>query len=181
MVATEKCLLNDIPGAGTAYSFRVKSHRLLHLSDLILEKDIIKTDSVLQQGILVKLGSIKLQEVSLQTDGMKFLLDFKPALNKEELQKNDELLGKGIKAEGFTYAYGLFVEDKATYALRSIAYRGKVPRSISGVKYNEMDYDKRKDLVVAFTVIEKDPNGNVTVIWKVIQVKDSPKLDSKED
>jgi hypothetical protein len=181
VVATEKCLLNDLPGAGTAYSFRVKSHRMLHLSDLILENNVIKTDSVLQQGILVKLGNMNLNEVSSQTDGMKFLLDFVPAANPQELQKNNEILNKGIKSEGFIYAYGLYVENKTTYALRSIAYRGRVMRSISGVDYNEMDYDKRKDVIVAFTIIEREPNGSITVLWKLIQSKDSPKIELKKN
>ena len=151
VVATENCLSNDIPGAGTAYSFRVKSHRMLHLSDLVLEKNVIRTGSLLQQGLMVNLGNIGLDEVSTQTNGLKYLFDFKPLTNNEELASFEEKLSKGIKSDGFTYGFGLYVEDQTTFALRSIAYRGKFLRSVSGVNYNEMDFDKRKDIVVVFS------------------------------
>lgn len=180
VVATESCLANNIPGAGIAYSFRVKSHRMLHLSDLILDKNVIKSDSLLQQGLLVNLGNIELGEVSAQTNGLKYLLDFKPAASKEELLGIDEKLSKSIKSDGFVYSYGLYVEDKTTFALRSIAYRGKILRSISGVKYNEFDFDKRKDIVVVFRVVEKDANGDLTILWKEISRQDSPVIKIEE-
>lgn len=176
VVATESCLSNDIPGGGTAYSFRVKSHRMLHLADLVLEKNIIKTDSLLQQGLMVNLGKVELEQISAQTNGLKFLLDFKPATNKEELANIDKILGTGIKSDGFIYTYGLYVEVDSTYALRSIAYQGKIPRSISGYNFNEMDFDKRKDIVVVFRIIEKDSNGDITILWKGLADKESPKL-----
>ncbi len=52
---------------------------MLHLADLVLEKNIIKTDSLLQQGLMVNLGKVALEQISAQTDGLKFLFDFKPA------------------------------------------------------------------------------------------------------
>lgn len=179
VVATESCLLNDIPGAGTAYSFRVDSHRILHLSDLALEKNVIRTGSLMQQGVMVKLGNIELDEVSAQTAGLKYLFEFKAVTDNEELQKIEEKLSKGVKSDGFTYSYGLYVDNKITFALRSIAYRGKFERAISGVKYNEMDYDKRKDIIVVFRIVEKDANGDLTILWKEISRKDSPVIKDK--
>lgn len=182
IVATENCLEKDIPGAGTAYSFRVKSHRLLHLADVILDKDIIRSDGIIQQGIMVNLGDLELESVSAQTDGIKFLLDFKPSTTVEDLQKTDQELGDGIKADGFIYQYGFYADDKTTFALRSIAYRNKIPRSVSGFRYNEMDFDKRKDILVVFRIIEKETNGDITVLWKELFQQDSPKLNlTKKD
>jgi hypothetical protein len=182
VVATESCLSKDIPGSGTAYSFRVKSHRILRFSDLILEKNVVKTDSLLQQGVMVNLGNIGLDEVSTQTNGLRYLFDFKPATSKEELLSIDQTLNKGVKFDGFVYAYSFFVENNTTFALRSIAYRGKVLRSIDGFKYNEMDFDKRKDITVVFRIVEKDANGDLTILWKEISRKDSPviKIDEKD-
>jgi hypothetical protein len=180
VVATESCLSNDIPGSGTAYSFRVKSHRMVHLSDLILDKDVIKTESMLQQGLMVNLGNTELNEVSAQTAGLKYLFDFKPANNEEELFKNDEKLNKSVKSEGFTYNYGFYAKDQTTYALRSIAYRGKVLRSVGNVKYNEMDFDKRRDVVVVFRIVEKSEKGDITILWKEISRQDSPVIKISE-
>lgn len=176
IVAKENCLTNTIPGAGTAYSFRVNSHRILHLADLILVNDILKTDGIMQQGLMVKLGNIELDEISTNSNGLKFLLDFKPAATKEELQKLDKELSDGIKADGFIYRFAFYVDDKTTFALRSIAYRGKMMRSVKGVNYNEMDYDKRKDILVVFRIVEKASNGDVTILWKEIFHQDSPVL-----
>ncbi len=88
VVANEGCVLNNIPGAGTAYSFRVKSHRMLHLSDLVLDKNVIRTGSLLQQGIMVNLGNIELDKISAESAGLKYLVDFEPSTNNEELQKS---------------------------------------------------------------------------------------------
>lgn len=180
VTAKEDCLLNQVPGGGTGYSFRVKSHRLLHLSDITLEKDVIKADGILQQGIMVNLGNLELDTVTAQTKGLKFLFDFKPATNKEELIKIDEMINKGIKADGFVYNYGFFADDQTTFALRSIAYRGNIQRSISGVNYNELDFDKRKDVIIVFRIVEKDSNGDITILWKEISRQDSPVIKIKE-
>ncbi len=176
IVATENCLSNSIPGAGTAFSFRVNSHRMLHLADLILEKEVIKTDGILQQGLMVSLGNIELEGVSAQTPGVKFLFDFRPANNLEEFQKIDQELSNGITADGLIYRLGFYAGDKTTFALRSIAYRGKVARSVSGISYNELDFDKRKDVVIIFRIIEKGSNGDITILWKELSRVDSPVL-----
>lgn len=180
VVATESCLSNDIPGAGTAYSFRVKSHRMLHLSDLVLDKDVIRTGSLMQQGLMVNLGDIELDQVSAQTSGLKYLLDFKPFTKQEEILGIEEKLSQGIKSDGFIYAYGFYVEEQKTFALRSIAYRGKFQRAVSGVNYNEMEFDKRKDIVVVFRIVEKDADGDLTILWKEISRKDSPVIKLSE-
>ncbi len=54
-------------------------------------------------------------------------------------------------------------------------------RSVSGIEYNEMNFDKRNDITVVFRVVEKDPNGDLTILWKEITRKTSPeiKLDAK--
>jgi len=181
IVVKENCPLNSVMGGGTAYSFRVKSHWMLHLSDLILENNIIKTDSLLQQGVMVNLGNVELEGVNAQTNGLKYLFEFKPATDKESLTRTNELLNQGIKADGFIYRYGFFAEDKMTFALRSIAYRGKVARSINGVNYNELDFDKRKDVIIVFRIIEKDANGDITILWKELVNKESPKLKIGKD
>jgi hypothetical protein len=175
----EACLQYAIPGAGTAYSFRVESYRLPRLADLILSKGILKTDGVLQQGMMVNLGNISLQEVTLQTKGLKYLLDFKPVADVESLLKIDRELSKGIEADGFLYRLGFYVNDQVTFALRSIAYKGKYMRSVKGILYNELDFDKRKDILVAFSVVETDANGNITILWKMLSQGNAPTLKIK--
>jgi len=176
LVAKENCLQYTMPGAGTAYSFRVESYRLPRLADLVLSKDVLKTDGVLQQGIMVNLGDIPLENISLQTKGLKYLLDVKPVSDIESFLKLDRELSKGIEADGFLYRLGFYAKEQSTFALRSIAYKGKFFRSIKGVTYNELDFDKRKDIVVVFRVVEKEKNGNISILWKVLSNSNAPAL-----
>ena len=66
--------------------------------------------------------------------------------------------------------------------MRSIAYRGNYYRAIDGFLYDELDFDKRKDVTVAFRIIRRDEES-VTIIWKQLVEKDSPKVkrNNKED
>jgi len=179
-VGKETCRQYAFPGAGTAYSFRFESYRLPRLADLILSKRVLKTDGVLQQGIMVNLGDVSLQDVTLQTKGLKYLVDFKPAADVEGLLEIDGELSKGIKADGFLYRLGFYVSDQVTFALRSIAYNGKYMRSVKGVLYNELDFDKRKDIIVAFRIVEIEANGNITILWKMLSQGDAPVLKIKQ-
>jgi hypothetical protein len=175
----ENCLQYSMPGAGTAYSFRVESHRLPYLADLTLSKDVLKNDGVLQHGIMVSLGNVPIEDVTLQTNGLKYLVNFEPLLDSESLKSFDSRLIAGIKNDGFVYGLGFFAKNQTTYALRSIAYKGKVIRAYKGVNYNELDYDKRKDIIVAFRIVDREANGNLTILWKILARKDSPTLKSK--
>jgi hypothetical protein len=68
------------------------------------------------------------------------------------------------------------VADNTTYALRSIAYQGTIMRSIQTLTYNELDVDKRRDVIVVFRVVKRDADGSVTILWKELSNKNAPKL-----
>ena len=63
--------------------------------------------------------------------------------------------------------------------MRSIAYKGSYYRAIDGFLYDELDFDKRKDVTVAFRIIRRDEES-VTIIWKQLAEKDSPKVKRKD-
>jgi hypothetical protein len=184
IVAKESCLPYSMPGGGTSFSFRAETYRVPHLADLILAGDVIKTDGVLQQGIMVSLGDVPIEQVTLETRGLKYLTDFQPFSDRASLINFDTRLLEGIKSDGFTYGIGFYVKNQSTFALRSVAYKGKFVRSINGIAYNEMDFDKRKDILVAFRIVEQEPvTGNITLVWKILSRKDAPswKFKKKED
>lgn len=176
VAASENCLQYKMPGAGTAFSFRVESYRIPRLADLVLAKDVLKTDGILQHGIMVHLGDIPLEDITTETKGLKYLVDFKPVKTSTEFLKIDNELNSGVKADGFVYRLGFYVTDKATFALRSIAYKGNFFRSVDGVVYDEFDFDKRKDMLVVFRVVEKDAQGNITILWKILSKQNAPSL-----
>lgn len=179
VMASEKCLPFRMPGAGTAYSFRTESYRLPRIADIILMDGIFRTGGVFQQVIMAEIGNIPIEEVTLATKGLPYLVDLKYVRDGDEFMKYDGEIVKGIEADGLLYRKGQPVNVNSTYALRSIAYKGRFVRTIDGIQYDELDFDKRRDVIVAFRVIDKDSAGNITIIWKRLKDVEAPKLKVK--
>jgi hypothetical protein len=173
---SDKCLQYTMPGAGNSYSFRTDSYRISRLADINLSSGGFQASGVLLHGIFVNVGDVSLENISLQTKGLKYLTDFQPETNYAKAKQIDAQLAKGIQKDGFLYRRGLFVAENTTFVLRSVAYVGEYYRAASGITYNELDFDKRRDVIVAFRVVEKDSDGNITILWKKIQEKKSPEI-----
>lgn len=180
VVATEKCLPYRMPGAGAAYSFRTDGYRLLRLADLILLNGEFRTGGVFQHVVMTNLGDVPIESVTPATAGMKFLTDLKPSADSDEFIRFDERAVNGIESGGFVYRKSHAVKADTTFALRSIAYRGTLMRSIDGITYNELEMDRRRDVIVVFRVVDQESSGNVTVIWKRLRDTGAPKLEVKK-
>lgn len=175
---SEECLKYSMPGAGASYSFRIKNYSVTSLSDLIYKDDQFQSFGNLTDGIFVNIGDIPLEQVSLSTNGLKFLTDFQPAAYFEEVREHFTLFKNGVEKDGFIYKNGVNAQENTTYILRSIAYSGKSYRMIQGVLYDELLFDSRKDKIVAFRIVSRDKES-VTIIWKNLAEKKSPKVKSK--
>ena len=177
LVATDICQQYTMPGGGSAYSFRKENYRLWRLADILHKDGIIHAVGARSQGILVTLGDVPLESISLGTEGLKFLTDFEPKTEFEEAKKQNHKMLKGITYDGFYYRKALRAVENTTYVLRSVAYRGRFYRSILGVVYNELDYDKRRDVIVAFRIVRQDKtDGSITLLWRTLANEKSPKL-----
>ena len=176
VVATENCLKYRFPGAGNSFSFRTKSYRLRRLADLTFSNKALFAPGVLTHGIMVNIGDVPLENVSFETPGLKFIKEFQPVIEFEKARAVSKQLLNGIKKDGFVYSRAFLAAENTTYVLRSIAYDGRVMRAIGGIAYNELDFDKRKDITVAFRIVGQDANGSVTILWKELSRKDSPKF-----
>lgn len=181
VVATDNCLKYTMPGAGSSYSFRIKNYRISRLADLIFTDNSFQAAGVLLLGIFVNIGDVPLDKIGLQTGGVKFLTDFQPEVDYEKARTIDRQLTDGIRQGNFLYRRGLYAVENTTYVLRSIAYNGKYFRAIEGVTYNEFGFDNRKDVIVAFRILERDDEGNVTIMWKELQRKDAPAIKRRID
>ncbi len=172
--ASEQCL-KYIPNSAF-YSFREREHSNEYLSDLRIEKDNFVTDGVLSQGILVSLGDVSLENLTLNSNGMKFLSDFAPASSsKDALKQNSEFI-KGVKANEFVYKKSLPVLENKNYAMRVVAYQGKYWQVFRGVNYDALAGDDRADLIIVFRVVRKSGDGEVTLLWRELQRKEAPKI-----
>ena len=89
-------------------------------------------------------------------------------------------LQSAVEKDGYYYAKELRAVEQMTYVIRSVAYRGNVYRLVGGFVYDELDFDKRLDITVAFRIIRKHDDGSITIIWKEIARKPSPVLKRKK-
>jgi hypothetical protein len=181
VVATEDCMKYTMPGAGFAYSFRVNNYRIPRLADIIFTDNSFQAAGVLLHGIFVNVGDVPLDKISLQTNGLKFLLEFQPEPDYEKAKEIDIKLAEGIENDGFLYRRGLYIQEETTFVLRSVAYDGAYFRAINNITYNEFRFDKRRDIVVAFRIVEKGADNSVTILWKELLRKKSPKVTGRED
>lgn len=176
VVATPDCLKYTMPGAGSSYSFRTENYRIQRLADLTFTNEGFEVTGALTHGIIVRIGDVPLEKVDLQTKGVKYLVDFKPTVNYAEAQKIADELVNGVTDNGFIYRRGLYAIDNATYVLRVVAYNGRLNRAVQGITYNELDFDKRNDVIAAFRIVSRDADGGVTILWKKLAEKAAPRL-----
>ncbi len=176
VMATEKCLKYTMPGSGNSFSFRTGHYRIRHLADLMLAGENFRIPGIMMHGLMTKIGDVAIESVSLKTLGVDFLSEFKPASDFERAKAIEELVVTGLERDGFIFGRALAVKENSTYAMRVVAYDGKVLRAVPGAHYNEMDFDRRRDMIVAFRVVAKETDGSVTIVWIELRDVDSPKL-----
>lgn len=172
--ADKKCL-EAIPES-SFYSFREKEHTARYLSDIRLKNDHLITDGILAQSFLVMLGDVKLEDVSLETDGLDFMRNYSVTPESTEARKQFLQMTQGVKSEDFLYRKVFPVIEDTTYALRVVAFRGNLYQTFRGYRYDLLDGDKRIDLTVAFRIIRKNADGSLTLLWKELNRSDAPKF-----
>lgn len=175
VIRADEVCLNFIPES-SYYSFREKEHTIEILSDIRSKNGYLISDGILSQGILVNLGEIELEKAIAETEGLEFLASFAPNPQSVEAQKQYIQMMRGVKVGNYEYKKALPIVENATYALRVIAYRGNIFRVFRGFRFDLLDGDKRIDLMLAFRIIRKEKDGGITVLWKELERKESPRL-----
>ncbi len=172
--ANEDCL-KTIPDS-SFYSFREIEHTHEAVADIRLKDGILVTDGVLAHGMIVNLGDVVLDKVSLGDESLIYLRNYQPKeLSRDALKQHKELQS-GVKLGKYEYRSIHYAKENSTYVLRVIAYKGSIFRSFRGFNYDLLEGDKRIDLTVAFRIIRKESDGSVTMIWKELERRKSPKL-----
>lgn len=174
--AREDCLRYSMPGAANSYSFRTESYRIRHLADITFDGDDLRITGMFMHGVMTNLGDLPIENVSLDSPALKFITEFKPSNSAEDVKLIDDSFATGITVRGYRYAKSAPAERNMTYAYRGVAYRGKLVRSADGIMYNELEYDKREDVIIAFRIVDKQPDGAITIVWKLMAEKESPKI-----
>ena len=175
IIRADKQCLNWIPNSAF-YSFREREHTTEYLADIRLEKDFFISDGILSQGILVALGKIPIENITLDSAGMNFLVNYQPEQKNQDAFNQFVQITKGVRSDDFFYKNALPAEVDTTYALRVIAYRGSFLQTFRRFRFNMLDGDERADLTLAFRVVRKSEDGSISLLWKELQRKDAPKL-----
>jgi hypothetical protein len=170
------CLEFSMPGGGSAFSFRQADYQFWKLSDLLYDGRSFIAFGQMSLGFIVDLGDVPLDTVRSDSLDLSYLTNFEPHTDIASVTKQNNDLVDGIRSDGRLYKKFLPVVVNDTYVMRSIAYKGKVPMKHFEISYNELDFDKRKDVIVTFRVVRSDINGTVTLAWKILQRKVAPEL-----
>ena len=48
-------------------------------------------------------------------------------------------------------------------------------RTAGGIRYNELDYDKRRDVIVAFRIVQIEKDG-LTLVWRKLADSEPPRI-----
>jgi hypothetical protein len=108
-------------------------------------------------GLLVNLGKVPLDEVTLQHDGVEFLASYVPFSAEPEARAEFQRARSGISKAGFEYKSTLPVLTNNTYVLRSINYN-------------------RSDVLVALQVVKMEGDASVMLLWKLLKRFSRPEL-----
>lgn len=178
--ATDVCRTYSMPGAGNSFSFRTGNYRLRRLGDLSSRDGSFFVPGVFMHGILTVLGDIDPNGIGLESPGVASLAALSPATSTGKATEFGATIARGFQKDGHRFSATVKMKVNTTYALRSIAYRGKVMRAVVGATYNEMERDKRRDVIVIFRVVDLDADGAATIIWRELRNTESPELKNEK-
>ena len=174
-----KCPTRYFPSGAKHYSFRTRTYVHPSNADISFEKGLIYSGALLSHGILVNLGSMSLESVDLDTNGIRFLRDYVPSVSASEADQQQVLIEKGIERNGFFYVKALSPVVGTTYAIRVITYRAELPESIirpePGVVFDRLDNENRADVLVAFRIVSSDEYG-LAILWEELFRRQSPTI-----
>jgi hypothetical protein len=168
IIRTAEQCASYIPGS-SFYSFREREYTLEGLADVRYKNGTLISDPLYGQGILLMLGDISLDGISLEADGLKDLSRYQPATESESALKQFTELSAGVINGKYLFRNVAPLGENVTYALRVIAYRGDFARTI-------LEEDERKDILVAFRIVRNERDNGITLLWKELSRKESPQL-----
>ena len=175
-IVKPECEKLTMPGAGNSYSFRANRYSIKRLADLSFMGKYFDADGSIKHAILVNIGDVPLKDVNLKTKELETLVTFKPITKFKQAGQMSTLLKNGVKSGNLIFSSIVKVEENKTYALRSIAYKTQVPKRVEDITYDEFDFDERDDVIIAFRVVRLNEGKDVTIVWKQLKKKRSPKM-----
>lgn len=148
-------------GGGAYYSFARLTHEYGYGSDVELQRGQLAVGFAgADFGFMLDLGDVLLEDVSEETEAVRYMASFKTPSAEPEARAAYRQFGEreGHQVGPWTYRRGLPAVAGHTYALRSVNYR-------------------QSDVLVAFSVVRKDADGSVVMLWKLLKRYPKPTLE----
>ena len=148
-------------GGGAYYSFTRLTHEYGYGSDVELQQGKLAVGFAgADFGFMLDLGDMPLEDVSEETEAVRYMASFRtPAAEAEARAAARQFSERGGHQAGpWTYRRRLPAVAGHTYALRSINYR-------------------QSDVLVAFSLVRKDADGSVVMLWKLLKRYPKPTLE----
>lgn len=161
-----------INGAGAYYSFSFLSHEYGWGSDLELSTTLkfygstqLPSDHSFtvgfagaDYGMLTNIGDAPLESIAVDDARVNFMRSYEPPRAEPAARCEFVRFRTGVTVNGQLYKRSLPIQTSSTYLLRSIVYG-------------------RSDVLVGFRVVRQDPDGSVTIAWKLLKKSNPPKLE----
>ena len=152
----DRTITMPLRGGGAFYSFARLSHEASPWSDIKLQDGYMHAGvNDLTIGLMTVLPDVSLENVSLESPAVKFIMQLPLAAKYPEHKGQVDKYRSGFEADGKIYKSALPALLDHTYILRSTIY-------------------DRVDSVIALRVIRIDSDGSITLLWKLlsrVQVK----------
>lgn len=143
----------SIRGGGAFYSFYFRYHDYGYGSDVMLEQNSLSSGSS-GLGILTDLGDVPLSEITTETKASLALTNYQK-VKYGDYQEDRSALVRGVKTGETMLQARVTAAVGHTYLLRSAVY----------------DY---YDIIVAFKIYRKDPDGSLIILWKMLDQFNTP-------
>lgn len=157
----DKAKTMTIRGGGAYYSFARLTHEYGYGSDIELSQESLTTGFAgADYGMLVSLGDVPLESISLETSAVQVLSLHKPPTDEPLARIEQRRSSDGTTIEGVTYKRTLPLRLNSTYLVRSVNYSDS-------------------DVLVAFRVVRVDTDGSAILLWKSLASFAIPQLTRK--
>jgi hypothetical protein len=167
---------NNISGKATAFSFRAGTYKLPLFSDMFFKGSILMASGAFTIGIYSNLGDQDIILLNSSSKGVKELLDFQPPERENEIERQYSILKRGVQIGDLIYRGAVGADTNKTYVMRSIAYKGTIPRGEKPGTINLLAADERKDVTVVFRIVRQNSDGSIVLLWKELSRAKPPKI-----
>jgi hypothetical protein len=145
-----------VRGGGAYYSFLKLTHEYGYGSEIGLAGDgkLYTSFAGADLGLITSVGDVPLETVGLENTAASLLLTYQPPLAEEDAQVEYFRINSGIELGPYVFNRSALAQVNNTYVLRT-------------VNYNDCD------VITAVRVVGQDPDGSITILWKIL--KELPK------